>query len=90
MYCVYILGRFLCDENDLDSAKFNFIFSGNEIKSLQMLIKKKADLLFMLKKTYEGLSSFSKKNVRLLDESSTDFAFHFFSIAPSLEAESKV
>ncbi len=86
---VYILGRFLCDENELDSSKFNFTFSGNEIKSLQMLIKKKADLLFMLKKTYEGLSSFSKKNVRLLDESSTDFAFHLFCIAPSLEEERK-
>ncbi len=86
---VYILGRFLCDESELDSSKFNFTFSGNEIKSLQMLIKKKADLLFMLKKTYEGLSSFSKKNVRLLDESSTDFAFHLFSIAPGLEEERK-
>ncbi len=87
---VYILGRFLCDENDLDSSKFNFTFSGNEIKSLQMLIKKKADLLFMLKKTYEGLSSFSKKNVRLLDESATDFAFHLFCVAPSLVEEGKV
>ena len=86
---VYILGRFLCDENDMDSAEFNFIFSGNEIKSLQMLIKKKADLLFMLKKTYDGLSSFSKKNVRKLDESRTDFAFHLFSIAPNLVKETK-
>lgn len=84
---VYLLGRFLCDEDGLDSSKLNFSFSGNEIKSLQMLIKKKADLLFMLKKTYEGLSSFGKKNVRLLDESSTDFAFHLFAIAPHLEAE---
>jgi ABC-type phosphate/phosphonate transport system substrate-binding protein len=86
---VYILGRFLCDESELDSSKFNFTFSGNEIKSLQVLIKKKADLLFMLKKTYEGLSSFSKKNVRKLDESATDFAFHLFSIAPDLEQEGK-
>ncbi len=86
---VYILGRFLCDENELDSSLFNFTFSGNEIKSLQMLIRKKADLLFMLKKTYEGLSSFSKKNVRKLDESNTDFAFHLFSIAPNLEEEGK-
>jgi len=86
---VYILGRFLCDENELDSATFKFSFSGNEIKSLQMLIRKKADLLFMLKKTYEGLSSFSKKNVRKLDESATDFAFHLFSIAPNLVEEGK-
>ncbi|NOQ16588.1 MAG: PhnD/SsuA/transferrin family substrate-binding protein [Methyloprofundus sp.] len=86
---VYILGRFLCDENEVDSTTFNFTFSGNEIKSLQMLIRKKADLLFMLKKTYEGLSSFSKKNVRKLDESATDFAFHLFSIAPNLKEEGK-
>ena len=86
---VYILGRFLCDENELDSSQFNFSFSGNEIKSLQMLIKKKVDLLFMLKKTYEGLSSFSKKNVRKLDESTTDFAFHLFCIDPNLEEENK-
>jgi len=44
----------------------------------------------MLKKTYEGLSSFSKKNVRKLDESSTDFAFHLFSIAPHLKEEEKI
>ncbi len=85
---VYLLGRFLCDENDLDSSKFDFTFSGNEIKSLQMLIKKRADLLFMLKKTYESLSSFSKKNVRKLDESATDFAFHLLSISPGLNEES--
>lgn len=81
---VYILGRFLCDETGIDSSQFQFQFSGNEIKSLQMLLKKKVDLLFMLKKTYEGLSSFSKKGIKVLDESATDFAFHFFSVAPHL------
>jgi anti-anti-sigma factor len=87
---VYLLGRFLCDESGLDSSKFEFSFSGNEIKSLQMLLKKKVDLLFMLKKTYEGLASFSRNSVRKLDESSTDFAFHIFSVAPQLEAEGKI
>jgi anti-anti-sigma factor len=87
---VYLLGRFLCDESGLDSSKFEFTFSGNEIKSLQMLLKKKVDLLFMLKKTYEGLASFSRNSVRKLDESSTDFAFHLFSISPQLETEGKL
>jgi anti-anti-sigma factor len=82
---VYLLGRFLCDENGLDSAHFTFDFSGNEIKALQTLIRKKCDLVFMLKKTYEGLSSFSKNNVRKLDESQTDFACHLFCIAPHLK-----
>jgi anti-anti-sigma factor len=86
---VYLLGRFLCDESGLDSAKFAFDFSGNEIKALQSLIRKKCDLLFMLKKTYEGLSSFSRSNVRKLDESVTDFACHLFCVAPHLKAETQ-
>jgi anti-anti-sigma factor len=87
---VYLLGRFLCDEHGLDSSKFNFDFAGNEIKALQTLIRKKCDLLFMLKKTYEGLSSFSRSNVRKLDESVTDFACHLFCVAPHLTAESQL
>ena len=86
---VYLLGRFLCDENDLDSNHFNFHFAGNEIKALQMLIRKKADVLFMLKKTYEGLSSFGKRSIRPLDESKTDFAFHQFCVAPYLKKETE-
>lgn len=86
---VYLLGRFLCDESGIDSSKFTFDFSGNEIKALQSLIRKKCDLLFMLKKTYEGLSSFSHSNVRKLDESVTDFACHLFCVAPHLKAESQ-
>jgi anti-anti-sigma factor len=84
---VYLLGRFLCDESHCDSSSFNFHFAGNEIKALQMLIRKKADVLFMLKKTYDGLSSFGKKNVRAIDESKTDFAFHQFCVAPHMEKE---
>ena len=54
-----------------------------------MLIRKKADMLFMLKKTYEGLSSFAKKNVSKLDESATEFAFHLFCVAPYLKSEAE-
>ncbi len=84
---VNLLGRFLCDENGLDSSNFNYQFAGNEIKALQLLIRKKADLLFMLKKTYAGLSSFGKKSIRILDESKTDFAFHHFCVAPYMKQE---
>jgi anti-anti-sigma factor len=82
---VYLLGRFLCDESGIDSSKFIFEFAGNEIKALQLLIRRKCDLVFMLKKTYEGLSSFSRNNVRKLDESVTDFACHLFCVAPHLK-----
>jgi anti-anti-sigma factor len=85
---VYLLGRFLCDESGLDSSKFSYDFAGNEIKSLQSLIRKKCDLVFMLKKSYEGLSSFSRSNVRKLDESETHFACHLFCTSPHLKDES--
>ncbi len=82
---VFILGRFLCDESGLDSSEFTYEFAGNEIKAIQMLIRKKADIAFILKKTYECLSSFSRKSVRLVDESVTDFAYHQFCIAPNIQ-----
>lgn len=81
---VYILGRSMCDEAGLDSATYNYQFSGNEIKALQALVKGKADVLFMLKKTYQGLSSYARGATRLVDESITNFAFHFFCAAPYL------
>lgn len=87
---VYLLGRFLCDESGMDSSKFTFNFAGNEIKALQLLIRRQCDLVFMLKKTYEGLSSFSRSNVRKLDESATDFAFHLFCVAPHLKDEGEL
>ncbi|WP_394753806.1 PhnD/SsuA/transferrin family substrate-binding protein [Crenothrix sp.] len=82
---VYLLGRFLCDENGVNSAKFIFDIAGNEIKALQSLIRGKCDLTFMLKKTFQGLSSFSRSNVQKLDESETDFASHLFCISPQLQ-----
>lgn len=77
---VYLLGRFLCDENELDSSTFQYTFAGNEIKALQMLLKSQADVLFMLKKTYHGLSGLTRKSTRVADESDTQFAFHLFCI----------
>jgi anti-anti-sigma factor len=77
---VYLLGRFLCDESELDSSTFQYAFAGNEIKALQMLLKGQADLLFMLKKTYYGLSGLTRKSTRVADESDTQFAFHLFCI----------
>lgn len=87
---VYLLGRFLYDENGLDSNQLSFDFVGNEIKALQSLIRKKCDLVFMLKKTYDGLSSFSRNNARKLDESQTDFASHLFCVSPYLQEESRL
>lgn len=77
---VYLLGRFLCDEHELDSSAFQYAFAGNEIKALQMLLKGQADVLFMLKKTYYGLSGLTRKSTRVADESDTQFAFHLFCI----------
>lgn len=81
---VYLLGRFLCDESGLDSSTFKHHFAGNEIKALQMLLKQQADVLFMLKKTYYGLSNLTRNNTRVVDESDTHFAFHLLCIDPAL------
>lgn len=81
---VYLLGRFLCDESGLDSSAFQHHFAGNEIKALQLLLKEQADVLFMLKKTYYGLSGLTRNNTRLVDESDTQFAFHLLCVGPQI------
>ncbi len=79
---VYLLGRFLLEENESAMAGMEYLFSGHDIKALQMLLKGSADILFMLSDTYRGLSGLTRKNLREIDQSETAFAFHLFSIAP--------
>ncbi len=82
---VYLLGRFLCDECELDSAGLNYSFTGNEIKALQTLLKGNADLLFMLKKNYHELSRLSREDTHMLDESETAMAYHMLLLSPDYE-----
>jgi len=79
---VYLLGRFLLEENETAMSNMEYLFSGHDIKALQMLLKGSADILFMLSDTYRGLSGLTRKNLREIDQSETAFAFHLFSIAP--------
>ncbi|MGR8933450.1 MAG: PhnD/SsuA/transferrin family substrate-binding protein [Gammaproteobacteria bacterium] len=79
---VYLLGRFLLDEEGLASEHLEYQFAGHEIKALQMLLKGGADMLFMLSETYRGLSGLTRKMLRELDQSETAFAFHLFCVAP--------
>jgi anti-anti-sigma factor len=82
---VYLLGRFLCDEYELDSSKLNYSFTGNEIKALQTLLKGQADILFMLKKNYHELSVLSRGDTHLLTESETAMAYHMLLLSPHYE-----
>lgn len=77
---VYLLGRFLLEENS--TLSLDYSFSGHDIKALQMLLKGQADILFMATETYNGLSSLTRKLLRKIDHSETGFAFHLFCAAP--------
>jgi ABC-type transporter Mla MlaB component len=79
---VYLLGRFLLEEDESALADMDYLFSGHDIKALQMLLKGAADILFMLSDTYNGLSGLTRKMLRKIDQSETAFAFHLFCIAP--------
>jgi anti-anti-sigma factor len=82
---VYLLGRFLCDEYELDSSKLSYSFTGNEIKALQTLLRGQADVLFMLKKNYHELSVLSRSDTLLLTESETAMAYHMLLLSPHYE-----
>jgi anti-anti-sigma factor len=79
---VYLLGRFLLEEDEAALANMEYLFSGHDIKALQMLLKGAADILFVLSDTYRGLSGLTRKNLREIDQSDTAFASHLFSVAP--------
>jgi ABC-type transporter Mla MlaB component len=79
---VYLLGRFLLEEDEAALSGMEYLFSGHDIKALQMLLKGAADILFVLSDTYRGLSGLTRKNLREIDQSDTTFAFHLFSVAP--------
>ncbi len=80
---VYLLGRFLLEQNESALEDMEYLFSGHDIKALQMLLKSNADILFMLSETYQGLSGMTRKMLRQIDQSETAFAFHLFSVSPS-------
>ena len=84
---VYLLGRFLCDERGIDSAQFQFFEVGNDIKAAQFLIRQRVDWVMMSSKTFEGLSSLSRRQLKVLDQSQTELAACFFCAAPYLSED---
>jgi anti-anti-sigma factor len=81
---VFLLGRQLCDRHGLHSSALDYSFAGNEIKTIQNLIKKRADLAFISRQTFEGLSSFSRNSVSLLLGSQVSFSHPLFCIGPQI------
>lgn len=79
---VFLLGRFFCDEYELDSAQLAYQFTGNEITALKALLNGQADMLFMLKKNYQQLSHLSRDATRALNESETGMAYHMLLVQP--------
>ncbi|NOU13282.1 MAG: PhnD/SsuA/transferrin family substrate-binding protein, partial [Methylococcaceae bacterium] len=79
---VYLLGRFLLEEDEAALANMQYQFAGYDIKALQTLLRGNADILFMLSDSYNGLSGLTSKMLRKIDQSETAFAFHLFCVAP--------
>ena len=79
---VYLLGRYLLDESGLESGAMRYQFPGHEIKSVQMLLRGEADLLFMHGESYRRLSGMTRRMVRELDHSEAGFAFQLWCLSP--------
>lgn len=79
---VYLLGRFLLEEDESALRDLDYQFLGCDIKTLQALIKGHADIVFLLSESYRSLSGLTKRKLRVLDQSDTQFAFHLFCLAP--------
>jgi hypothetical protein len=79
---VYLLGRYLLDENGVGSDAMEYRFAGHDIKAVQMLLKGEADLLFMHSESYQRLSGMTRRMLRDLDHTEGQFAFHLWCLAP--------
>ncbi|HUX18974.1 MAG TPA: PhnD/SsuA/transferrin family substrate-binding protein [Acidithiobacillus sp.] len=72
----YLLGRLLMDESGYSSDNANYLFVGNDIKSVQMLLRNMGDIAILPRQTFYGLSSITQDQLKVMDESQTDFAYH--------------
>ena len=80
---VFLLGRFFCDEYELDSSALNYQFTGNQLTAMRRLLEKDVDMLFMLKENYHLLSELSREGSHALEESETGMAFHMLLLSPA-------
>lgn len=80
---VYLLGRFMLDENGLASTGLDYRFTGHEIKAVRTLLDGDADLLFLPTESYKGLSALTRSRLRPLEESDSGLAFHSFCLSPT-------
>lgn len=83
---VFLLGRFFCDEYELDSSKLHYQFTGNQLSAIRRLLEKEVDMLFMLKQNYHLLSELSRDGTHLLEESDTGMAYHMLLLSPAYAA----
>lgn len=80
---VFLLGRFFCDEYELDSAKLRYQFTGSQLTAIRRLLDKEVDLLFMQKNNYALLSELSRQGTHLLEQSDTGMAYHLLLVSPA-------
>ena len=80
---VFLLGRFFCDEYELDSSTLNYQFTGNQLTAMRRLLAQDVDMLFMQKNKYQLLSPLSRVGTHLLEESDTGMAYHMLLLSPA-------
>ena len=83
---VFLLGRFFCDEYDLDSSSLNYQFTGNQLTAMRRLLDENVDMLFMQKNKYRLLLPLSRVGTHLLEESDTGMAYHMLLLSPAFAA----
>ncbi|RVU83628.1 STAS domain-containing protein [Leucothrix sargassi] len=83
---VFLLGRFFCDEYELDSSSLSYQFTGNQLTAMRRLLEKDVDMLFMLKENYNLLSALSREGTQVLEESETGMAYHMLLLSPAFSS----
>lgn len=79
---VHTLGLSLLPELGIERNACEFVFTGNHVAAAQAVIQGKADLAFIYNETWYGLAENTRKQLKLVAETSSQLAYHCFCIAP--------
>jgi phosphonate transport system substrate-binding protein len=79
---IHTLGLTLLPQVGIERSHCEFVFTGNHAAAGQAVIQGKADLAFIFNETWHGLGESTRKQLKLVAETTSRTAYHCFCIAP--------
>jgi len=80
---VHRLGLTLLSRIGLREDAVDFVYTGNHLAAAKAVIDGQADLGFVFNETWNGMSEYSRTELRVLTRTAQNLAFHCFMVGPA-------